>query len=61
MPLFYQSKSSGITSSPFYLTKKIEVFMKREVFGDHDILTDPVEAQPSIKFWRLLVYNGKHC
>jgi hypothetical protein len=35
--------------------------MKREVFGDHDILTDPVEAQPSIKFWRLLVYNGKHC
>lgn len=35
--------------------------MKREVFGDHDISMGPVEAQPRIKFWRLLVYNGKHC
>ncbi len=35
--------------------------MKREVFGDHDISMESVEAQPSIKFWRLLVYNGKHC
>ena len=24
--------------------------MKREVLGDHDILTDQVEAQPRIKF-----------
>jgi len=35
--------------------------MKREVSGDHAILTYQMEAQLRIKFWCLLVYNGKHC
>ena len=45
----------------FLSNVKIEVFIKHEALGDHDILTDSVEAQSRIKFWRLLVYNGKHC